>query len=222
MKRTFLFVSLLLAVLGCSESGRPPAQAPAVAQAEPDTALVRQYERVRQLQQAQAADPVYQAEMLGKLSAAGLRDIQAGQSVQYFSHPAINSFFLGRLKARAAEWPQLHARQGRQQAAVARQEKATNAAYAARLVREGRQQRVAYARAIRTDFLDNDLDIAVRTDGPDAGRLTLTYVLFNAVSTRKLETGGGLAGHTVSEWREQGFTKVTLTDGYEYSASFTF
>jgi len=184
--------------------------------------LLKEYEAVKLKQRSQADDASYQAEMLGKLSAEGLKAIKAGQRTVYFSDPSVNQYFLDRLKARAGEWKRLHGQQLHQQATAARQEQADNAAYEARRAREGQKERASYAKTIRNDFLDNNLDITASTSGPNASHLTLTYALFSAVWTRKLETGGGLAGHTVSEWQEKGFTKVTLTDGYDYAASFKF
>lgn len=184
--------------------------------------LLQEYEAIKAKQLGQANSPEYIAETLGKLSAQGLKSMQAGERVVYFSDPSVNKLFLEKLKARAGEWKKLHAQQVRSQAVADKRDAIKQAAYEVASARRAQQERVSYAKTIRNDFLDNNLDVKVNTNGPNASHLTLTYALFSAVWTRKLETGGGLAGHTVSEWQEKGFTKVTLTDGYDYAASFTF
>lgn len=226
MKATLLLSVGLLTCIGCSEQKRKPeAQgqaAPSQAEVAQHNELLKEYAAVKAKQLGQANSPEYVAETLGKLSAQGLKSIQAGERVVYFSDPSVNRLFLEKLKARAGDWKKLHAQQVRSQAVADKQDAAKQAVYDATRARESRQERVSYAKIIRNDFLDNNLDIQVSTAGPQASHLTLTYALFSAVWTRKLETGGGLAGHTVSEWREKGFTKITLTDGYDYSASFNF
>ncbi|TVT36983.1 hypothetical protein FNT36_24250 [Hymenobacter setariae] len=224
MKPLLPYLFILFACLSCSEQSpatevqAPPG--PTAAEQAKQAELRKENERISVLQRGQAEDVSYQAEMLGKLSAEGLKSIKAGQQAVYFTDPSVNRYFLDCLKARAGEWKKFHGQQLKEQATSARRERADNAAYEARLAREGQQERASYAQIIRNDFLDNSLDIKVSTSGPHASQLTLTYPLFSAVWTRRLETGGGLAGHTTSEWQEKGFTKVTLTDGYDYSASF--
>jgi hypothetical protein len=226
MKSALLLTLGLLACVGCSEQKRKPeAQAQPVAspaEVAQHNELIKEYEAIKVKQLGQANSPEYIEETLGKLSAQGLKSLQAGERTVYFSDPSVNKLFLEKLKARAGDWKKLHARQARSQAAADRQDAAKQAAYEISSARQARQERISYAKTIRTDFLDNDLDIKVKTSGPDATHLTLEYVLFSAVWARKLQVGGGLAGHTLDEWHEKGFTKITLSDGYDYASSFTF
>ncbi|TDN39834.1 hypothetical protein E4631_23355 [Hymenobacter sp. UV11] len=226
MKSALLLSFGLLVCAGCSEQKRKPeAQAqPAPSQAEvaQHNELIKEYEAVKAKQLGQANSSEYIEETLGKLSAQGLKSIQAGERVVYFSDPSVNKLFLEKLKARAGEWKKLHARQVRSQAVADKQDAAQQAVHDAASARQARQERVSYAKTIRNDFLDNNLDIKVSTSGQDATHLTLEYALFSAVWARKLQVGGGLAGHTLDEWHEKGFTKITLSDGYDYASSFTF
>jgi len=80
-----------------------------------------------------------------------------------------------------------------------------------------RMAREAYARVLRQHYLDQNMDIKVKVSGKDSARLTLTYVLFNAVWTNKVEKGTVLA-----EMRELGFTRVDMTDGYDYHVYWDF
>jgi hypothetical protein len=57
----------------------------------------------------------------------------------------------------------------------------------------------------------------VKVYGKDNKTIKLTYILFNDVWTRKFETEDYL-----SQIRAQGFTKVYITDGYDYTRYWTF
>jgi hypothetical protein len=80
-----------------------------------------------------------------------------------------------------------------------------------------RMARDAYAQALRQRYLDQNLDIEVKVSGKDNDRLTLKFVLFNAVWTNKVEKGSLLA-----EMRGLGFKRVDLTDGVDYHVFWDF
>jgi hypothetical protein len=61
------------------------------------------------------------------------------------------------------------------------------------------------------------MDVRVRVSGVNADRLELTYVLFNDVWARRYQTNGMLAG-----WKNMGFKRVDLKDGYEYHVFWDF
>ena len=69
-----------------------------------------------------------------------------------------------------------------------------------------------YEKELRTIFLDQERDIKVTVKGSFNEILHLQYVLFNDVWFHKFETGG-----LFDVWRELGFRKVILTDGYNYT-----
>jgi hypothetical protein len=80
-----------------------------------------------------------------------------------------------------------------------------------------RMAREAYAQALRQRYLDENMDIEVKVSGKDKDRVTLEYVLFNAVWTNKVEKGSLLA-----EMRGLGFKRVDMTDGYDYHMYWDF
>ena len=71
--------------------------------------------------------------------------------------------------------------------------------------------RMFYAPDLRNTFLDNGLDIKVKVSGKNFDRLTLTFVLFNDVWTRKFTTDGSFA-----IWAAMGFKRIDITNGYDY------
>jgi hypothetical protein len=73
------------------------------------------------------------------------------------------------------------------------------------------EARRSYGETLRNHFLDQGMDVKVRVSGSRADRLTLEFVLFNAVWTRKMETGSLLG-----EIRDQGFQRLDMKDGYDY------
>ena len=77
--------------------------------------------------------------------------------------------------------------------------------------------REAYAQALRQRYLDQNMDIEVKVSGKDKERLTLKFVLFNAVWTNKVEKGSLLA-----EMRGLGFKRVDMTDGFDYHVFWDF
>jgi len=80
-----------------------------------------------------------------------------------------------------------------------------------------RMAREAYAQALRQRYLDQNMDIEVKVSGKDKERLTLKFVLFNAVWTNKVEKGSLLA-----EMRGLGFKRVDMTDGFDYHVFWDF
>ncbi len=77
--------------------------------------------------------------------------------------------------------------------------------------------RRAYASQLRTHFLDQNMDVEVRVSGSKADRLTLEFVLFNAVWAHNFQKGD-----LIDEIRGKGFKRVDLTDGYDYHVYWTF
>jgi SH3-like domain-containing protein len=81
----------------------------------------------------------------------------------------------------------------------------------------GEEARRAYGPTLRERFLDAGLDIKVRVSGRDAERLELTYVLFSDVWTHRMQKDG-----LVSQWRDMGFARVDVKDGFDYHTYWTF
>jgi hypothetical protein len=71
--------------------------------------------------------------------------------------------------------------------------------------------REAYAKALRQRYLDSNLDIDVRVSGSKRDRITLEFALFNAVWANKVQQG-----ELLDEMRKLGFTRVDMTDNYDY------
>lgn len=173
----------------------------------------------------QVRSEAFITETLGKLSPEGIKSLKAGDKMVYFLDKSINSYFLKQLKTHAGDWTKLHkdhlqlqAQEKQARIAVEDQEEKDDQAKAQSLAIERR----SYAKVLRNNFLDNNLDVNVEVSGKNATHLTLKYVLFGAVWARKLQTGGTIAGNSLEDWHEMGFTKISLTDGYDYDSSFTF
>jgi hypothetical protein len=75
-----------------------------------------------------------------------------------------------------------------------------------------REARVAYGRRLREHYLDQSLDIEVTVSGNAKDRITLKFALFGAVWAHKFQQG-----EVLGEMRRLGFTRVDMTDGYDYS-----
>ncbi len=88
---------------------------------------------------------------------------------------------------------------------------------AAEKQREGEGNRLRYAATIQSNFYDNGLNITVRTSGPDATVLRLTFVLFDEVFIHNFEKGP-----TFDEAKKLGFRKAILYDGYTKNWTWTF
>jgi hypothetical protein len=101
----------------------------------------------------------------------------------------------------------------KQAGALAKQAKAAEA----EKQREGEGARLRYAQAIQSNFYDNGLNITVRTSGPDATVLRLTFVLFDEVLIHNFKKGP-----TFDEAKNLGFKKAILDDGYTKSWTWTF
>jgi hypothetical protein len=79
------------------------------------------------------------------------------------------------------------------------------------------QERRDYAASLRNHFLDTGEDIEVHVSGSKADRLTLKFVLFNAVWAHKFEHGD-----LINEIKGKGFRRVDLDSGYDYHVYWTF
>lgn len=77
--------------------------------------------------------------------------------------------------------------------------------------------RKIFGDALRARYLDAGMDIKVRVSGKDNERITLTFVLFNDVWTHRFQQGAIL-----TDARDLGFRRFTLTDGYDYTRYWTF
>jgi hypothetical protein len=73
-------------------------------------------------------------------------------------------------------------------------------------------KRKRYEGELRNRFLDMGLDIKVNVTGINNKRMILTFSLFNDVWGRKFDTNGNF-----EMWHGMGFTRIDLTDGYDYS-----
>ncbi len=200
-------------------------QLAAAAQIFEDGSLIKEKisNQAKELEQARSAS--FRAEALGRLSAQGLKSLKSGDKTIYFADPSVNTYFLRQLKAHAGEWAKAHSELLQAQALNKKMRIAAEDLAEKQDVVDAQQQteeRRAYTQVLRNNFLDNNLDIKVNVSGKKATHLTLKYALFSAVWARKLQTGGFIAGSSLDQWHEMGFTKITLTDGYDYSASFTF
>jgi hypothetical protein len=74
-----------------------------------------------------------------------------------------------------------------------------------------------YKTVLREIFLDQGMDIKVSISGKQSDRLTLTFVLFNDVWVHRFQKDG-----IVEQWREMGFNRVDIKDGYDYYQYWTF
>lgn len=149
---------------------------------------------------------------LGKLTAKAVVALKKGDNITYFDDADANGFFLKRLKARSPQWSTLHNSSLRDQTAQ-RTADAQTKNQAALMLANGRR---TYAAVLRDNFLDGGLDINVAVSGKNATYLKLQYALFGAVWGRKFETEG-----LFNKFREMGFSKVELTDGYDYDYVWT-
>ncbi len=146
----------------------------------------------------------------------------------YFSTQSVNDKFLKKLvdntsigisiqnkikaeKAEAAAKVEREAKLAKIEADKARREAEK------RRVEYERSTRVQYAKLLRNSYLDLGLDIKVRVSGKNKDRLTLTYVLFNDVWVRKLQTNGN-----PEEWHSMGFNRIDIKDGYDYYRYWTW
>lgn len=77
--------------------------------------------------------------------------------------------------------------------------------------------RRAYAELLRNRFLDQNLDIKVTVSGAKAERITLKFALFNDVWAHRIQKDGLL-----EELRNMGYTRVSLSDGYDYGVYWDF
>jgi hypothetical protein len=71
--------------------------------------------------------------------------------------------------------------------------------------------RLAYGKALRQHYLDDNLDINVTVGGKNSDHITLEFALFNAVWANKFQKGDLL-----DEMKKLGFKRVDLTDNYNY------
>jgi hypothetical protein len=83
-----------------------------------------------------------------------------------------------------------------------------------RLVKEQQEAaeiiiRELYETTLRTHYLEEGLNIKVKVYGPKSENIKLTYVLFNEVWVYNFRKG-----ELITEMRELGFERVTLSDGY--------
>lgn len=118
---------------------------------------------------------------------------------------------LGRLRAQGEkETAALKRRWAAEEEKRLREEGAAREAAAA-------DKRRAYADTLRTLFLDQGLDIKVRSSGRNAERLELRFVLFNDVWTHRFQKDG-----MVEQWQGLGFERVDVKDGYDYHRYWTF
>lgn len=72
-------------------------------------------------------------------------------------------------------------------------------------------ERKGYQESLRNYFLDQGFDIKVTVSGKNYDELMLEFPLFNDVWFRKFETNGNF-----EEWFKIGFTKITLSNNYDY------
>ena len=72
------------------------------------------------------------------------------------------------------------------------------------------ENRRAYADRLRTHFLDEGMDIRVRVSGTRADRLTMEYILFNAVWVHNFQKGS-----LIDEIKLLGFRRVDMRNGSE-------
>lgn len=75
----------------------------------------------------------------------------------------------------------------------------------------GKLVRIALAKELRQQYLDNNLDIKVEVSGAEKDRMTLQFALFNDVWTNKVQKG-----ELIGQLREAGFKRLDMTDGYDY------
>lgn len=163
-------------------------------------------------QLGEAKQPEHVALTLGKLSESGLKALKKGDRIVYYQDSSVNSYFLNQLKSRAGEWPKLH-KQTLQAKAKEKKQQAELIEVATKMQADGRR---VYATQLRNNFLDGGLDIDVAVSGKNATYLKLKYALFGAVWGRKFETEGLFA-----KFRDMGFSKVEITDGYDYDYIWT-
>ena len=79
----------------------------------------------------------------------------------------------------------------------------------------GQVLRIAYGKQLRQQYLDNNLDIKVTVTGKHDDHITLQFALFNDVWANKISKGTLL-----EEMKDKGFTRVDMTDGYNYHVSW--
>jgi len=89
--------------------------------------------------------------------------------------------------------------------------KATEVEIAQARVQDEAQGRKEFAARLRTQYLDEGLDIKVRVAGGRADRLILSYVLIDDVWVHHFKKNGNL-----TLLRKLGFTRVDLQNGYDY------
>lgn len=70
--------------------------------------------------------------------------------------------------------------------------------------------RLLYAPIIENDFLDKGHDVTVKVEGKDATTLKIKWILVSRVFAHQISKDQQL----IKTWRDMGFRKVILTDGY--------
>jgi hypothetical protein len=82
--------------------------------------------------------------------------------------------------------------------------------------RETRKDRTDYAHEYEEERLKDGEDYTVKATGSDNTTLSITYALMCRPLVYKMQNDSGL----IQRWRNLGFKKVYLYDGYNYSWSF--
>ena len=131
---------------------------------------------------------------------------------------------IGRVEIGEGQWVNESDLQERPETAEEHRQRVTADASRAKAEREATkanetaqaEARRAYAKVLRNHFLDQGMDVKVGISGARADRLRLEFILFNAVWTRKMETGSLLG-----EIRDQGFKRLDM-QGYEYHVNWTW
>lgn len=79
-----------------------------------------------------------------------------------------------------------------------------------------RADRVAYAKLLENNFLDESMDVTVTTGGSRDRTLSLKYILAGRVFAHQLQENDAFWDNM----KKLGFTRVDLSDGYDYSVSW--
>ena len=94
---------------------------------------------------------------------------------------------------------------------LAEDERKRRSAEVERILEKGRLAvRKKYPAQAERAFLDNGMDVYVTTVGKDARTLRIRYILMSRPLVHQMQNNGSL----ISTWREAGFHRVIMTDGY--------
>jgi hypothetical protein len=82
---------------------------------------------------------------------------------------------------------------------------------------DGEEKRIQFSRNIQERYYDEELNIKVLVAGKHSENITLKFILINDVWVHHFQKGNML-----TQLKEMGFRKITLTDGFDFTVYWDF